>query len=41
LSRQWRYSGGRSPYYYFGALRIFFHNFFDSLGYSDVIYPIV
>jgi hypothetical protein len=24
LSRQWRYSGGRSTYYYFGALKIFF-----------------
>jgi hypothetical protein len=33
LSRQWRYSGGRSTYYYFGALKIFFYNFFDSLGY--------
>jgi hypothetical protein len=32
-SRQWRYSGGRSTYYYFGALNDFFHNFFDSLGY--------
>jgi hypothetical protein len=25
LSRQWRYSGGRSTYYYFGALKIFYH----------------
>jgi hypothetical protein len=28
LSRQWRYSGGRSTYYYFGALgNIFFTTF--------------
>jgi hypothetical protein len=28
LSRQWRYSGGRSTYYYFGALKnIFFTTF--------------
>jgi hypothetical protein len=24
LNRQWHYSGGRSTYYYFGALKIFF-----------------
>jgi hypothetical protein len=28
LSRQWRYSGGRSTYYYFGALKIFFFTTF-------------
>jgi hypothetical protein len=37
LSRQRRYSGGRSTYYNSGALEnIFFYNFFDSLGYCIV-----
>jgi hypothetical protein len=34
LSRQGRYSGGRSTYYYSGPLEIFFSQLFlDSLGY--------
>jgi hypothetical protein len=32
LSRQWRYSGGRSTYYYFGALKIFFSQLFRQFG---------
>jgi hypothetical protein len=28
LSRQWRYSGGRSTYYYFGAQKVFFSQLF-------------
>jgi hypothetical protein len=32
LSRQWRYSGGRSTYYYFGALKIFFSQLFRRFG---------
>jgi hypothetical protein len=40
LSRQWRYSGGRSTYYYFGALKIFFSQLFRQFGILN-IYPIV
>jgi hypothetical protein len=32
-SRQWRYSGGRSTYYFRRPKKFFFHNYFDSLGY--------
>jgi hypothetical protein len=32
LSRQWSCSGGRSTYYYFGALKIFFSQLFRQFG---------
>jgi hypothetical protein len=32
LSRQWRYSGGRSTYYYFGALKNIFSQLFRRFG---------
>jgi hypothetical protein len=31
LSRQWRYSGGRSTYYYFGALKNIFFTAFSTV----------
>jgi hypothetical protein len=31
LSRQWRYSGGRSTYYYFGALKTIFFTTFSTV----------